>query len=287
MKKFIYLLLTSITGYTAQAQNNVGINLTNPAYPLTVQGVVTTGKSITAKNGSIELGFYNDSTFAYIQTWTPHDLNFATNNGSGKITIQNATGFVGINTTAPTAQLDINGTLRIRTGGGAGKVLTSDASGNATWQTPTAPTTQGVGFRAVLTSDVSRPAGNYSLINYTEDYDNVASFNAVTGVFTAPSAGFYHFTSNIGWNYISGSASVVFVTRLVVEFAGGGNDYIAQSGFPVNTVNLYGNNFITSGDYKLNAGDKVHVDVSHNYGSNITLNSSGSSQTTFSGFKVF
>jgi hypothetical protein len=43
---------------------------------------------------------------------------------------------VGIGTTSPTQVLDINGQIRIRGGGyGAGKILTSDASGVGSWQT--------------------------------------------------------------------------------------------------------------------------------------------------------
>lgn len=44
-------------------------------------------------------------------------------------------GYIGIGTETPSAKLDINGTLRIRSNAGAGKLLTSDASGYATWQT--------------------------------------------------------------------------------------------------------------------------------------------------------
>jgi len=46
-----------------------------------------------------------------------------------------ATGNVGIGTNSPTANLHVAGTVRIvDTNQAAGKVLTSDASGNATWQ---------------------------------------------------------------------------------------------------------------------------------------------------------
>lgn len=47
------------------------------------------------------------------------------------------TGNVGIGTTAPTEKLDVAGSVRITDGTeGVGKVLTSDASGVGTWQTP-------------------------------------------------------------------------------------------------------------------------------------------------------
>jgi len=46
-------------------------------------------------------------------------------------------GNVGIGTKTPTAKLDVNGTVRLKTGNqGAGKVLTSDLNGNATWAQP-------------------------------------------------------------------------------------------------------------------------------------------------------
>lgn len=47
---------------------------------------------------------------------------------------------VGIGTTSPLAKLDINGTLKVTDGTqGNGKVLTSDAAGLASWQTPQFP----------------------------------------------------------------------------------------------------------------------------------------------------
>ena len=52
--------------------------------------------------------------------------------------------FVGIGTTDPRAKLDVNGNIRIGDGTqGAGKVLTSDATGRASWQTLS--TTSGFG----------------------------------------------------------------------------------------------------------------------------------------------
>lgn len=64
-----------------------------------------------------------------------------------------ASGNVGIGSVAPTARLEVEGQVRI-TGGspGGGKVLTSDATGLASWQTPFALT--------VRTSQFSISPGN-------------------------------------------------------------------------------------------------------------------------------
>lgn len=53
------------------------------------------------------------------------------------IRIVGKTGYVGIHTNSPTEDLDINGTVRIRGGNpGSGKVLTSNSTGVASWETP-------------------------------------------------------------------------------------------------------------------------------------------------------
>lgn len=73
------------------------------------------------------------------QSDLPHvsDLYFfeegaAVTYSSGAFTVK-ADGNVGVGTNAPTANLDVTGTLRLRNGAAAGAILTSDASGNATW----------------------------------------------------------------------------------------------------------------------------------------------------------
>jgi len=60
-----------------------------------------------------------------------------TDAGSNKTADIYRTGKVGIGTSTPAAKLDINGTLKVVDGSqGANKVLTSDANGLATWQSP-------------------------------------------------------------------------------------------------------------------------------------------------------
>jgi hypothetical protein len=65
-------------------------------------------------------------------------------NNTDRMIVTN-TGDVGIGTNTPTAKLEVAGQVKI-TGGtpGAGKVLTSDATGLATWQTPTSGGSSGV-----------------------------------------------------------------------------------------------------------------------------------------------
>lgn len=64
--------------------------------------------------------------------------NTVSNTQVARIFVKGSTGNVGIGTTNPSTKLEVVGQVKI-TGGspGVGKVLTSDASGLATWQTPT------------------------------------------------------------------------------------------------------------------------------------------------------
>lgn len=93
---------------------------------------------------------------------TPNDFTLSLPvGGGGPVTIITAldTGFVGIGNPSPTATLDVIGTIKYTDGNqAANKILTSDSSGNATWQTATTvvsqPNTQVVyGTGSGITSD--------------------------------------------------------------------------------------------------------------------------------------
>jgi hypothetical protein len=92
-------------------------------------------------------------------------------------------GNIGIGTSAPTAQLHTTGSVLLAGAGtpGAGKVLTSDASGNATWQP------------GALATTVSNKTSDFSITS--TDNGNVIVVNSATTVtVTIPStlpAGFY------------------------------------------------------------------------------------------------
>jgi hypothetical protein len=76
------------------------------------------------------------------------DITFKVNDGgvdTTVMTLDGATGRVGIGTASPGARLEVSGQVKI-TGGtpGASKVLTSDADGLATWETPSGGSGGGV-----------------------------------------------------------------------------------------------------------------------------------------------
>lgn len=91
--------------------------------------------------GSTAIGKYNVGG-GNATSWVANDPLFEIGNGVDDANRANAltvlkNGNMGVGVTDPDATLEVNGQVKI-TGGtpGAGKVLTSDASGNATWETP-------------------------------------------------------------------------------------------------------------------------------------------------------
>lgn len=85
-------------------------------------------------------------------------------------------------------------------GEGAGKVLTCDANGNATWQTPAGngnPSTP-IAFSAYLSGQTGATPGTYhTLSGLVTEYQFGESFNGGEGLFIAPADGLYQFTVRI------------------------------------------------------------------------------------------
>ncbi|MEO8235559.1 MAG: hypothetical protein ABI549_09120 [Flavobacterium sp.] len=122
---------------------------------------------------------------------------FASNSGSssqwganGTDIYNNNFGNVGIGLSIPTAKLDVIGktktiNLQVTTGAGTGKVLTSDASGNATWVTPVVAATNsynktsfGISTSSqgsiidIATSNITVSTAGYYLVTYFVNANN-------------------------------------------------------------------------------------------------------------------
>lgn len=130
------------TGALPQGKlGNLGIGTITPAERLQVSGgniLVDNQATFAAKNTSGAEEYWMWPRWSDNTMYTNFGANGwnIRNNASNPVMFMTNGGNVGIGTTNPTATLDVNGTVKFSAAGipGAGKVLTSDANGNATWQ---------------------------------------------------------------------------------------------------------------------------------------------------------
>jgi regulator of replication initiation timing len=138
---------------------NVGIGTGSPSQTLHLHrsGVnylkITDGSS---NAGGIRLGL-NGTGNAYFVQDTPNKGILIGTNGSANSVID-PSGYWGLGTISPSAQLDVDGQIRMRTGAGAGYIPVSDADGKMTWTDPATlnPWTE-------VSGEVYRPTGNVGI----------------------------------------------------------------------------------------------------------------------------
>jgi hypothetical protein len=136
--------------YTTDKSSNVAIGKSALSLPPSgvIEETVAIGyysdKAGTTPNHSVaigahtEIGAENTTAIGYRASATqPNSMVLGSINGVNGATANTS---VAIGTTAPTAQFHTTGSVRFQGAGtpAAGRVLTSDANGNATWQAPSA-----------------------------------------------------------------------------------------------------------------------------------------------------
>jgi|GEM_PF-1166374 len=202
-----YLFKTYVTNTTSDAfiinNGKIGIGTASPLAKLDVTG------NVKFTDGTQGAGKVLTSDESGLATWQAVPQNIGTGTSAGNTTYWNGSAWVtnnsnifnnganvGIGTTTPSAKLDIAGNIKIADGTqSAGKVLTSDASGLATWQA----VQQDIG--------IGTSAGNTTYWNGTAwvtNSSNIFNNGANVGIGTATPSnklsveGNADFTGNVG-----------------------------------------------------------------------------------------
>ena len=114
-------------------------------------------------------------------------------------------GNLGLNNTDPDATLDVIGTFQYEDGNEAsGYVLTSDASGNASWQAPATAISKSV-VQADLNGNQAITASTITKITFDQIVtDRNNEFDTTNNQFVVSNDGYYHITTNI---FLSGTGT--------------------------------------------------------------------------------
>ena len=260
---------TSATTYSAGLFENtnatnfsgavVGNNLSTGGFGT---GVVGTANSNSTSNlsaavtgyllgtGTTGAGFYGFAENGY-------GIYSATVNGIGVLGFSDGTGTAGyFQSGASGYALRTSGALKLTNiGEGAGKVLTSDAAGNATWQNGG---TAKVHFSSTGGSSQATPNGILTVINSWTGLDESggANYNAATGDYTIPVTGYYAVTAQMSFassNTLAGAQAAVRiqVDASIIKTAYSNNSIVGEF-YSDASINL---------EKSFTAGQKVRISV--------------------------
>jgi len=252
----------------------VGIGTNNPSYPVTLSTSTAGGGFVhTFTTNSVSVGTFANAGGGWLQTYTNHPLHLGAFNGDAALTVATSKN-IGIGTTNPTTNLDVNGTIRVRGGTpGNGQVLTSDANGLASWE----PVPQSALYATILPNQ-NIPTGINTKLNFRinptpdnaalEFNDFATGFNNATGEFTVPAneGGVYSIETDVHLAFLPNNILTFHDYYLMVFVTNqSGLNIVAQTYLRSRPLN---NNFEWNIDkasaiVKLSPGDKVAVYLQH------------------------
>ena len=231
---------------------------------INIAGNLATNGGVISK-GAVGGFQFRDRTLNNYSGWNWYADNGKANlyryNSGGDVLTVDASGNLGIGTSTPSVKLEVNGQMKI-TGGtpGIGKVLTSDASGLATWSAQAYGNLER--FRFYYNGAIFVPATlheEFDLQSTEYNYSANIVFNAAANTITFNKAGLYHIevTGSVASNTDKSFTAYLFLNSLLkpdyyqnMPATGGSPNYRASINhsfemyFTVGTVlsfrNLYG-----------------------------------------------
>lgn len=175
-------------------------------------------------------------------------------------------GKIGIGVPVPSEKLEVNGktkmtNLQVTNGAGTGKVLTSDASGNATWQT-SAPK---IHFSSLLSNPVPIIYNTTAVVKWAifeENNTTPTNYNPTTGEYTVLVPGYYSIYFDSIYSGGGGNQTGLVRSSILIN---GNTESISQMIVP--NSEMPAGNCTTQREKWLNQGDKIKFTVLQNYSS--------------------
>lgn len=209
----------------------------------------------------------------------PGDMSFIT--GGGERLILKSNGNVGIGVPNPLEKLEVSGKtktteLQITSGAAGGKVLTSDAAGNASWQAATGGNAN-TGIEISTFANQSTATGVITKVILDSKYsDPSAAFSTATSEWTIPSSGFYHINAALSFfTSLPANSQVIIYIRV--------NGVSVKQKYAITTSQ---STIDIAADMPLVVNDIVTIYILQNSGAPATI-STGRNNTYLGGFKVY
>ena len=228
--------------YTTTGSNNTSVGYNAMNNNNTGSGNIAVGDSALDNNltgnYNMALGHYADVMSGNLTNATA--IGYYAKVGESNAIVLGDTGArqvnVGIGTGYPAANLDVEGSVKLKAGTpGAGKVLTSDVNGNATWQTPTG----GGGNGWNLTGNTGTTPGT-DFIGTIDNADLVVKVNnTASGLLNISNSnsswGFHSLTSNTSGNNNTATGA----QSLNANTTGHGNTANGAAALQYNTTGIF------------------------------------------------